>query len=350
MSVKMALQTYVLTCGGGIGRGDGSGITFQASRDPVAIWLGPATIRRGADDLMVKLELKRLRVKLRASVKKLMAKGLSAQEAGRLVFMDSWEVDHDRASLLIRRDIDRLRNGLRSSKDTQEYNAIIGLYRVVDFIRREREFVYLRSLLQVKDVINATITMELLKAEDTLIKAVEASTQGNKQTGTEKFSAPEKGRAADKVAAALAELKESDIWQLIMKGVDESEPSHQTLDRLIVECITTAKSILPGLRKVAAATQVLYEVGEYLQLPEGFLTSEDVDTDDDPWAKYLAARARSAEAFKGRRLPAIPPLESIRPEAATLAKYRSWIAERIGEDWWMRSLEGPGGEEEAKDG
>ena len=101
---------------------------------------------------MVKLELKRLRVKLRASVKKLMAKGLSAQEAGRLVFMDSWEVDHDRASLLIRRDIDRLRNGLRSSKDTQEYNAIIGLYRVVDFIRREREFVYLRSILQVKDV------------------------------------------------------------------------------------------------------------------------------------------------------------------------------------------------------
>ena len=280
---------------------------------------------------MVKLELKRLRVKLRASVKKLMAKGLSAQEAGRLVFMDSWEVDHDRASLLIRRDIDRLRNGLRSSKDTQEYNAIIGLYRVVDFIRREREFVYLRSLLQVKDVINATITMELLKAEDTLIKVAGAAKE-------------------EQVATALAALKESDIWQLIMKGVDESEPSHQTLDRLIAECITTAKSILPGLRKVAAATQVLYEVGEYLQLPDGFLTSEDVDTDDDPWAKYLAARARSAEAFKGRRLPAIPPLESIRPEAATLAKYRSWIAERIGEDWWMRSLKGPGAEEEAKDG
>jgi len=284
---------------------------------------------------MVKLELKRLRVKLRASVKKLMAKGLSAQEAGRLVFMDSWEVDHDRASLLIRRDIDRLRNGLRSSKDTQEYNAIIGLYRVVDFIRREREFVYLRSILQVKDVINATITMSLLRDMDTL---------------TEELLTAAEADSREKLVSILAEVKDSEVWRLIMRDVDESEPSHQTLDRLIVECITTAKSILPGLRKVAAATQVLYEVGEYLQLPEGFLTSEDVDTDDDPWAKYLAARARSAEAFKGRRLPAIPPLESIRPEAATLAKYRSWIAERIGEDWWMRSLEGPGEEEEAKDG
>ena len=284
---------------------------------------------------MVKLELKRLRVKLRASVKKLMAKGLSAQEAGRLVFMDSWEVDHDRASLLIRRDIDRLRNGLRSSKDTQEYNAIIGLYRVVDFIRREREFVYLRSILQVKDVINATITMSLLRDMDTL---------------TEELLTAAEADSREKLVSILAEVKDSEVWRLIMRDVDESEPSHQTLDRLIAECITTAKSILPGLRKVAAATQVLYEVGEYLQLPEGFLTSEDVDTDDDPWAKYLAARARSAEAFKGRRLPAIPPLESIRPEAATLAKYRSWIAERIGEDWWMRSLEGPGEEEEAKDG
>lgn len=284
---------------------------------------------------MVKLELKRLRVKLRASVKKLMAKGLSAQEAGRLVFMDSWEVDHDRASLLIRRDIDRLRNGLRSSKDTQEYNAIIGLYRVVDFIRREREFVYLRSILQVKDVINATITMSLLRDMDTL---------------TEELLTAAEADSREKLVSILAEVKDSEVWRLIMRDVDESEPSHQTLDRLIVECITTAKSILPGLRKVAAATQVLCEVGEYLQLPDGFLTSEDVDTDDDPWAKYLAARARSAEAFKGRRLPAIPPLERIRPEAATLAKYRSWIAERIGEDWWMRSLEGPGGEEEAKDG
>lgn len=284
---------------------------------------------------MVKLELKRLRVKLRASVKKLMAKGLSAQEAGRLVFMDSWEVDHDRASLLIRRDIDRLRNGLRSSKDTQEYNAIIGLYRVVDFIRREREFVYLRSILQVKDVINATITMSLLRDMDTL---------------TEELLTAAEADSREKLVSILAEVKDSEVWRLIMRDVDESEPSHQTLDRLIAECITTAKSILPGLRKVAAATQVLCEVGEYLQLPEGFLTSEDVDTDDDPWAKYLAARARSAEAFKGRRLPAIPPLESIRPEAATLAKYRSWIAERIGEDWWMRSLEGPGEEEEAKDG
>ena len=94
----------------------------------------------------------------------------------------------------------------------------------------------------------------------------------------------------------------------------------------------------------------MHEVEKHLDLPDDFLVSEDVDMDDDPWSKYLAARARSAEAFKGRRLPAIPPRDKIRPEAATLAKYRSWIADLIGDDWWTRSLEGLGAEEEAKDG
>ena len=283
---------------------------------------------------MVKLDLKLQRVKLRAGVKKLMAKGLSAQEAGRLVFVDSWEVDHDRASLLTRRDIDRLRNGLRSLQDTQDYNAIIRLYRVVDFIRREREFVYLRSILQVKDVINATITMSLLDIDALTEELLMAADPDSRE----------------KVASILAEVKDNEVWRLIMRDVDESEPSHQTLERLKAECITTAKTILPGLRKVAAATQVLHEVEKHLDLPDDFLVSEDVDMDDDPWSKYLAARARSAEAFKGRRLPAIPPRDKIRPEAATLAKYRSWIADLIGDDWWTRSLEGLGAEEEAKDG
>ncbi len=296
---------------------------------------------------MVKIDVKRLVATDKAEVKKLIAGGLSGWEAGLLVFRDSWEVDHDRPGLLTKRDIDRLRNGLRSSKDTEAYNALISLYRVVDFIRRQRQYVFLQSIMPIWSVISLVGVMAAL-AKDLFIEDV--------------FAEIADAGSPEELAAITARYEKQKLRQLLLTEVKQGEPLGETAARLVSDCNKAARSILSGLREVAAATQVLREVGEVVGFDlmaledSGGCDQEGVAyslVDEDVLLQYQATRQIVPDlgpAFKGLRLPAIPPLHKVKPHAATADKYRSWIAEKIGEDWWIQSLEGPGEEEEAKDG
>lgn len=282
---------------------------------------------------------------LKTDVKKLIAGGLSGWEAGLLVFRDSWEVDHDRPGLLTKRDIDRLRNGLRSTKDTQDYNSLISLYRVVDFISRQRQYVYLHSIMPVWSVISLVGVMASL-AKDIFIQDI--------------FTEIADAGTPQELASIKARYEKEKLRQLLLTEVPEGEPLGYTAARLVRECNKTARSILSGLREVAAATQVLREVGElvHLELAGPVTSGEYAGADyaignDDSLLQYHATREIVPDlgpAFKGLHLPDIPPLDKIKPLSRTVDKYRSWIAEQIGDDWWTRPLEGPGAEEEAKDG
>ena len=73
----------------------------------------------------------------KADIKKILSKGLTGREAGKLVFQDNWLADTGRGGFLSERDISSIKAGLRSDKDIKEYNSYIRLYKYVDYTLKE---------------------------------------------------------------------------------------------------------------------------------------------------------------------------------------------------------------------
>jgi hypothetical protein len=73
----------------------------------------------------------------KADIKKILSKGLTGREAGKLVFQDNWLADTGRGGFLKDRDISSIKAGLRSDKDIKEYNSYIRLYKYVDYTLKE---------------------------------------------------------------------------------------------------------------------------------------------------------------------------------------------------------------------
>lgn len=77
------------------------------------------------------------------ALKKLLDKGLTGREAGILVMMDSWEVDHDRPGLFTDAEIERIKRSLVFEQDIRDYNALIETYRLIDFTTKGAQIQYL---------------------------------------------------------------------------------------------------------------------------------------------------------------------------------------------------------------
>lgn len=73
----------------------------------------------------------------KADIKKILSKGLTGREAGKLVFQDNWLADTGRGGFLKDRDLSSIKAGLRSDKDIKEYNSYIRLYKYVDYTLKE---------------------------------------------------------------------------------------------------------------------------------------------------------------------------------------------------------------------
>lgn len=69
----------------------------------------------------------------KADVKRLLGKGLTGKEAGRLILLDNLQVDRGKEGILSERDIAALKNGLRTQQDIRDYNSYVDLYRLVDY-------------------------------------------------------------------------------------------------------------------------------------------------------------------------------------------------------------------------
>ncbi len=74
---------------------------------------------------------------IKTDIKRLLSQGLTGWQAGLLVFEDSWRETVGADSLLTEKDISLLKSGLRTQKDTQDYNKLIGLYRTADYLNRQ---------------------------------------------------------------------------------------------------------------------------------------------------------------------------------------------------------------------
>lgn len=73
----------------------------------------------------------------KTDIKKILSKGLTGREAGKLIFQDNWLVDTRRGGFLSERDMSSIKAGLRSDRDIKEYNSYVRLYKYVDYTLKE---------------------------------------------------------------------------------------------------------------------------------------------------------------------------------------------------------------------
>lgn len=77
-------------------------------------------------------------------VKRLLSKGLSGKEAGRLVVQDLHEADRGKGGFLSRKDIEDLKAGLKTHEDITDYNRLVDLYKAVYMTMEEAEIASLQ--------------------------------------------------------------------------------------------------------------------------------------------------------------------------------------------------------------
>jgi len=96
----------------------------------------------------------------RDEFKKLLSKGLTGKEAGKLVLQDNWLADHDQESLLSERDLQAIKTSLKSSKDIEDYNSYIATYRFIDYTLKDARIRALEARVRL-DAITSLIRMRV---------------------------------------------------------------------------------------------------------------------------------------------------------------------------------------------
>lgn len=92
-------------------------------------------------------------------IRRLLSKGLTGKEAGRLVLQDNWLVDHGRDGFLTQKDVNTIKSRLKTTYDIQEYNSYIQTYRLLDYTLKEARIAELQATNMIR-----TLTMYLLLA------------------------------------------------------------------------------------------------------------------------------------------------------------------------------------------
>lgn len=86
----------------------------------------------------------------KADIKRIIKKGLTGKEAGRLVIQDSWEVDHGREGFLSDSDIQLIKNGLKTPQDIKDYNDLIHTYRLIVYTMMEAQIQTLKIQVNLR--------------------------------------------------------------------------------------------------------------------------------------------------------------------------------------------------------
>jgi len=73
----------------------------------------------------------------KTDIKKILSKGLTGKQAGKLIFQDNWLVDTRRGGFLSERDMSSIKAGLKTDRDIKEYNSYVRLYKYVDYTLKE---------------------------------------------------------------------------------------------------------------------------------------------------------------------------------------------------------------------
>lgn len=282
-------------------------------------------------------------------LKQLLKDGLSGQEAGRLVLLDSVEVDHGRPGFLTPEDLEKIKRSL-FPEEASVYNDIVYAYQIYSYSILEGRNHFLEAWLVMERAFSplSWLRMEaLLQAARELHPIIWTARQAQEQT-------PPEGRK-------IAIIQDPDpddlddrgyyVWPeyLSEEGIRNYTWVRLMLDDLESKGIDFAELLLSyseqarhNIKALLAYQQALEELGRLLDVP---LTEdfgpwlEDLEDQVDAYNSLLTETKDdpfklTIKTDKGQKLTTIR-LSMLKADTEILAYMRERIAMAMGPDWWL---------------
>ena len=214
----------------------------------------------------------------KADIYKRIHKDLAGKILAQLILRDNWEVDHDREALLSERDISAIKSSIRSTRDIEEYNKYVGVYRPVDYTNRDAHII-------------------ALEAQKTLLQAC------------------------------------NDIYEYLLDSKKETDPLSEG-SKLWDGLLKAHYTISMRVKNFLAIKAVMEDVSKVVGV--------DFTEDLEKWYQELRDHFILYNTISHRiKVFKISPLSirRLKPSVRTIRYYQDRMAITLGEDWYKQALE-----------
>lgn len=292
----------------------------------------------------------------RQEIKRLLEKGLSGQEAGRLVLLDSVEVDHGRPGILTAKELERIKRSLLP-EEASVYNALVYAYQLTGYSLLEAHGQYLEARLNLERVANP-LTLYLLEAMLQEARKSYPLIWTGKQL--QEQGPPPDGRPVAIIQQPAPDLLDDQGYYALPEPLSDEMIKSLTLVKMIEEELAREGDIgyLEALlifsqrarghiKAFKAYHQALEELSMLLDVP---LTEDfgpwwhDLEKAAEEYNRAFTFRGTgllkiTVEGDKGEKLSQIR-LSMLKADPETLAYTRDRMAMALGEDWWKEAGHG----------
>jgi len=259
----------------------------------------------------------------KADIKKILSKGLTGKQAGRLTFQDNWLTDTRRGGVLTEKDHSYIRAGLKTEADRKDYNSYIRLYNYVDYTLKEARIVALEAetyLHIAYRILDGYAVSEAFRLAEMYIPAIVTEKQ------YEELKAKQRERKLKDVLSLqefISLLSEVD-FEIIVDD-DEPEPESEIdfqNDERLREAVSTLQELLRAgkLHPLKLKKREDYWDGHKLKIP-----AQPVQEVIEMLDKFLTGELQYGEddslrmtVFRGKNLYELEEMEGF---------IKSWIEE-----------------------
>ena len=261
----------------------------------------------------------------KADIKKILSKGLTGKQAGRLTFQDNWLTDTRRGGVLTEKDHSYIRAGLKTEADRKDYNSYIRLYNYVDYTLKEARIVSLEAEVYLHityRILDAYGVSEAFRWAEMYIPAIVTQKQ------YEELKIKQRALKLDQVSSLqelISYLAEVDFEIIVDDDEPESESESEIdfqNDERLIQAVEQIKELLKAgkLHPLKLKKREDYYDGHKLKIP-----AQPVQEVVEMLDKFLTGELQYGEddslrltVFRGRNLYETEGLEGF---------IKSWIEE-----------------------
>lgn len=283
---------------------------------------------------------------LKSDIERLIAKGLSGREAGRLAVQELFELDHGGQGVLSEKDILALKAALRTPGDGADYQRMIALYEALPLMLSEARVVSQRTARILSDLCGGLeryrISARVADLAFGCRLAISLADNGRNDEAEFNDANP---------AYWLAEL--DDVMQVRWLEEANAARNGHSLSELLGlmrEAARKSASVLIAYLEVIAQASAVLGIAAPARwscepreldalLPQR--DPEDLLGDVRQAAGFYNEVARAMGAWQAVGCPVLPPLEldELVPDGSTVGVLHSRIAHGLGrtglgDDWW----------------
>ena len=156
-------------------------------------------------------------------ISKLLSKGLTGKEAGRLILEDNWLVDHMREGFLSPKDVSAIKAGLKTTQDIQDYNSYVETYRIIDYSLKDAHIKALQLQIKIGAIIQL-ISMYVYGYTSEIDKALTPIIMTEKEYQDHKV---DQRKELLKELKSLDEVMLSRAYEITPEEIQDQEPEDE---------------------------------------------------------------------------------------------------------------------------